>query len=714
MAAPFGRLRTLLCAASAAASVAAVLGAGAFLSATPAYAESNCPNGAIRDAQGAFAKVLPDCRAYELVSAGSDPRVGILGNAEGSLASIQGDRFAYDSLYPAASAQSSSFFYLSIRGKDGWSPQVAAPQDSVNPSNRFECEQEINFSPDLFKSVLGDGRHLPEGVCQSPEEELVPGAPSGYRNLFLREDATVASYRLVNVTPESAVPGDALFVAGSTDFSHIVFTDTAQLTPEAPAGASLYEWANGAVHLVTVLPNGKPTQGGIVGTMTTFESFAQAQHAVSADGERVYFYSQGNLYMRLNAAQQPTLSGECSLAEPERACTVQIDESHGNGASGGGTFAEASADGSKVFFTDQSRLTGDSTAEPGKSDLYEYDVQSGQPTDLTPNGSGAGFVGASADGSYVYFTSPGVLTGAEENEHHEKAEPGRPNLYMRHAGNTTFVANFENAGHTAFGFREAHVSPSGRFLVFTSRDPLTGYDSAPADPQKCQDQTKTPAEPAPCEEIFLYDASTSQLNCVSCGPEGSVPTADNFLAGPQIFGEGRPSAAYVPRVVDNNGRAFFDTKNALVPQDENGLQDVYEYGSGQIHLISSGTAVGVSTFSNISQSGNDVFFVTPQRLLESDTNNNESYYDARVEGGFAEPPPPPECEGEACRVGGTVAPGSSARATASFSGPGNSKVTGCRKGFIRRHGKCLPRKHHGRHHHRSHKRTASHNRGGGK
>ena len=42
--------------------------------------------------------------------------------------------------------------------------------------------------------------------------------------------------------------------------------------------------------------------------------------------------------------------------------------------------------------------------------------------------------------------------------------------------------------------------------------------------------------------------------------------------------------------MSNDGRAFFYTPDALVPQDTNNLHDVYEYVEGRPQLISSGTS----------------------------------------------------------------------------------------------------------------------------
>ncbi len=95
-------------------------------------------------------------------------------------------------------------------------------------------------------------------------------------------------------------------------------------------------------------------------------------------------------------------------------------------------------------------------------------------------------------------------------------------------------------------------------------------------------------------------------------------------------------------------------------QDVNGVDDVYEYEKGQVHLISTGTSTGGSSFYDAGESGRDVFFVTAQGLVASDKDGNDTLYDAREGGGF--PPGPgeeavaPECEAEACRPPASEAP----------------------------------------------------------
>ena len=99
---------------------------------------------------------------------------------------------------------------------------------------------------------------------------------------------------------------------------------------------------------------------------------------------------------------------------------------------------------------------------PG-NDLYRFDREApaGQrltdlvPDAVDPNGSDVrGVLGASADGSYVYYAAAGVPDGPianSPNQNGEEAEPlactlatsSRCNLYLSHGGTTTFIAQLE-------------------------------------------------------------------------------------------------------------------------------------------------------------------------------------------------------------------------------------------------------------------------------
>jgi hypothetical protein len=205
------------------------------------------------------------------------------------------------------------------------------------------------------------------------------------------------------------------------------------------------------------------------------------------------------------------------------------------------------------------------------------------------------------------------------------------------------------------------VTPGGEQVVFMSNASLTGYDNVDAHTEKLD------------EEVYLYDAASGRLNCASCNPSGARPIGPSSVPGGTPFeNRSHGGAIYQSRVLSEDGRrVFFDSSDALVPQDTNGQQDVYEYEEGHVDLLSSGTSDETSEFVDASASGNDVFFLTRQQLVRGDTDQLVDLYDARVGGGIPEPALPPSCAEESCRspvspVGGALSLGS-----ASFTGLGN-------------------------------------------
>jgi len=94
---------------------------------------------------------------------------------------------------------------------------------------------------------------------------------------------------------------------------------------------------------------------------------------------------------------------------------------------------------------------------------------------------------------------------------------------------------------------------------------------------------------------------------------------------------------------------------------------VYEWHDGQVSLISSGGG----TEPWITDSGQDIFFLTTQPLTPGDSGTEKDIYDARVDGGFPVMTSAP-CSGEACQGSMTLQPqppGTSA--SAAFNGPGS-------------------------------------------
>ncbi len=681
-----------------------------------------CPNAALRTGLSAG---LPRCRAYELVSpVGSEPEFYFNSSSEtGSeldtmdgaakevQAAVGGGRFGYVTPYPPEGSPSDGLYLRLTRGTGGWSSEEMIPPQTASYSVICRSGYVAAYSSELTTEVLGDGVGQPGSdlgqrknlECGTDDPLLLAGEPQGFQNLFSGERGS-GPYQLIDESeaPQGFSPAGAWFQAASDDLSHVVFTEAARLTAQAPPvpnqaaaelskGApplpDLYEWAAGTVSALTVLPDGAPVEGrlanGILpaeepGCCAGAETFT---HAVSADGSRVFFQAketpqakEENLYLRLNAEQpqSPLEGGVC--VDASRACTVQVDAgADGGESSGGGRFMWATPDGSRVFFADEHPLTGDSTAKPGKPDLYEYDV--GAPpgerlSDLTVNAGEAadvlGVSGISDDGSHVYFVAQGKLTAAE-NSAGAVAVAGQPNVYLAHAGTITFIATLDST-HNVKNIEEndapdwvarqltARVTPDGQWLAFNSDRELTGYDNVDVNGRERDD------------EIFLFNAASGRLVCVSCSPTGApsvghaeiLPPTTDVLTG--LF----QAAGYLQRDLSDDGRVFFSTPEPLVEGARDGVSNVYEYDAGVLHLISTGASLEPSYFYDATPDGSDVFVMTAQVLPSGGPAGEYRVYDAREDGGFPAPAARERCSGEeACRapvvpLSGFVAPATTA------------------------------------------------------
>src|SRR5262249_55243286 len=145
--------------------------------------------------------------------------------------------------------------------------------------------------------------------------------------------------------------------------------------------------------------------------------------------------------------------------------------------------------------------------------------------------------------------------------------------------------------------------------------------------------------------------------CVSCNPTGLRPVGGSNLSLIDTTSEFFPQPTNLPP--QGEGRLFFESLDKLSAADTNGrVQDIYEFEpsgvgdcerpKGCISLISSGHDPKDSQFIDASDTGNDIFFTTRDRLLPRDENDFMDLYDARVSGGIAEALDIP-CQGEACK-----------------------------------------------------------------
>jgi len=682
---------------------------------------------------------LPDGRAWEMVSPVDKHGAQIYAigqySDEGAViqASAAGDAITYLTNAPTeAEPQGYTNLQqvLSTRGSGGWASQnIAIPHNEGTGISIGQGEEYRFFSEDLSLGVVQPfGAFIPSlsdeaseqtaylrtdyvgGDAESPcvsscYRPLVTGAP-GHANV---PPGTV--FGKVEAGGLFAHASGPVFVGATPDLSHVVLSSAVALTSTPTGGVeNLYEWSAGKLALVSVLP----LPGGEAATTgpRLGGNNENARHAISDDGSRVMWQSE-HLYLR-------------DMARDE---TVQLDTVESGSGEGGiePQFQIASSDGSKVFFTDGQKLTEDSGAHGREEpDLYECEmvVVAGKLTcdlsDLTPPSSGesagvrggGGVVGASEDGSWVYFVANGVL--APGGVHGTcQGESSFCNLYVHHDGVTSLVAVLSGADEpdwqSTLSDKTARVSPDGHWLAFMSKQELTGYDNRDAISGK------------PDEEVYLYDADSGRVTCASCDPTGARPVGTEYPGEDTLWGGDRvwngstwlasniPTwtpysltlARYQSRYLSDSGRLFFNSDDALVPQDVNGSWDAYEYeppglgdctgssvtfsesSGGCVGLVSSGSSSGESAFLDASTTGGDVFFLTSGKLLSEDRDSILDIYDAHecTSGSpcFAVPPvlPPPCDTGDSCKASPTPQPtifGSPSSAT--FSGTGNVVLSG--------------------------------------
>jgi hypothetical protein len=626
---------------------------------------AECPNEQLRAENNSTA--LPDCRAYELVTPqeknGQELGGGGLGTPdfavfpEISAITADGGRVLYNSIFPTPqSVTGDGNVLLASRSAQGW--QSASVEPSESSFTMPDSESQVSAfggSPDLSKVLLGTTASL------EPIDQHTEGS-----ELYLSNDGGtfewVSQGQLGQAGP--GYPGLWIGRVGtSNDLSHIVFPWSFALLPEAEGIQSgyegLYERFDGQTRLVDVNNNGSllSTCGASLGdSALNYEGL----NAVSDDGSRIFFEDSSDPYVDEEAPcyqeGQPVVRQLYVREDDQR--TIEVSAPAAGVVDPNGPkmahFVGATPNGDYVVFMSRQKLTANANTGPADeySNLYEYDLLTGQLVDVSetstdPNGAQVdGLVGMSDDGQLVYFIGGGSING--------QGAEGERNLYLYDHGVVRYIATVglsDGVDGAVYVHRRSRVTPDGLHLLFQSTDNLTSYQSEGY------------------SEVYEYSEPSNTIICVSCGPAGNPPVGNAVLL-PNVPSSGFP----LPYNLSDDGEyAFFDTPDALVPQDTNGAIDVYEYHEGRVYLISGGKGKYPSYFAGATPSGSDVYFGTNDSLAPEDLDGGQSdIYDARVDGGF--PAPPEAVSGcsstEACRGGAAiqVLPGP---ATASFAGVGN-------------------------------------------
>jgi hypothetical protein len=628
----------------------------------------SCENDVFRFGLSAL---LPDCRAYELVTPpstnGRQPSGGFFGYTfPPSRASSDGNRVSFlieGGILPGF--ESAGAFngdpYLATRGSEGWNTQSTGPsgKEAVGPIQRgLSPDQVYSFWQDLEGSM-----HIryPDG-----HSELVGRGSLG-------ADPNISAER-------------ALITEGA---GHIIFatnpSTAIELEPNAgPAGtATVYDRsAAGPTQVVSLLPGNEPQKAGENATYL----------GASEEGEGVAFEIKGTIYLRLHDEETFEVAGP------------------------GAKFAGVADEGKRVFYV-------------AGGDLFAFDAEAEETIGFSSSGNITP-VNVATGGTRAYFVSPSVLTG-ELNPEGEEAEVGEENLYLSEEGAISFVGIVTErdvdgetlpSGQQVGGLGlwleaikrpavdPSRTTPAGATLLFESRANLTGFESEGF------------------AQIFRYDATEHRLDCLSCSPTEAPPTSDASLQSiqaEQFSPEPAGSLLKIANQSPDGKRAFFQTAEPLVARDIDEQLDVYEWEEekvggcetegGCVYLISGAHSASPDYLWAVSASGDDVFFRTSDILLPRDVESTLSLYDARVEGGFAESRAGVPCTGtDTCQLGPTPSP-SLPQPVTSASGTYGKLPSGpkCPKGkhAVKRKGKTTCVRKHPRHKHR---RTGSGGKGGAK
>jgi hypothetical protein len=586
-----------------------------------------------------------EVRHFEQVSPAAKGDGDVIGGGLPTIASDRGDAVAFDSRFVFGDAVGSGGFgvttYLARRDTGGWSTRSLTPQPKPSAV-------QVLFGGTLVGGIAED---LSTALVWAYDLSAVSDDTPLRENLYL-EDATSGVLRTISLTQQDPLaPNDFLngeFDGYSADAKHVAFETPTRMLPEAASDGSpnLYKWDDGVLSLVGILPDGSLPPGGAT------VSPPNSRITMSADGSRLVFMASpdgsapSQLYLHVDGGRTVWVS------QPEFSDRDRDDR---NRVPPNGIFFEGmTPDGNSVFFVSDDPLLEDDDV-PGP-DMYRFtysaeaDGNVGNLTLITndgqavnsPGGFGSTLVGMSDDARIAYLH--------EFNGTLQLWQEGVPGL-------TTVDPSVSRTG------------PSGWITLLASMPGLSRVSPDANWLAYVKDR-----------QMYVYDRSRALLTCASCPSGASIV--------PSVTRAGRSYKGFRPRFLSDDGKVFFNSTGSLVAADTNGVADVYEFDgqTGTLGLISTGKGREPMMFADASRSGDDVFVVTRQQLVQSDRDDYVDVYDVRV--GAAPPDQPletaPACEGGACQGASPATPDAADLGSLSFEGDAMSGAPRARLAVKRR------------------------------
>jgi hypothetical protein len=637
-------------------------------------------------------------RAYEQVTARD-----IGGNAsESVILSDNGTRAVYGITGGTPTSSTGGFNqFLSERTPQGWRTLDAYPKRSDLPATNWSGAIGARDLSQFFAINASQS-----GTSEASAFRISPSGPP----VKLHTQPTAADYQA------------GTYRTASDDGSAMVVRMTTSPDPLHPTPlAQLYELATGTPRMVSLMPGevvpscnipGGSSGNVRLGWLPPGEG-SQTTHQVSANGRYVFFAQ----YAGSCSSATQLFVRDLDLAETTRVSPPPLS----------GPICESglikSTPGA-VFFWTQSRLTADDddalsdctgSGDQG-GDVYRYDLASHDLICVTcavptanvlasSDAPAASQVSVSEDGSRLYFISSSrLLAGARARGLYRMMVDDGDLAYVGYANpraegnpNAALAAGDDRGGTIT-------LNPDGTVVYFYSAEPelnpIGGADNGGT------------------LQLYRYGDVDRSLVCVSCPTDG-VPAAR-----PLEFGSGtQGSYAANNKIVSDAGDSAFVTTLPLLSRDQNTPDpggnpalgtDIYEWRDGRLLLITDGITrwktagrEGQPALQGITPSGSDVFFRASTPLTPDAPDSFPRAYTAKIGGGFDFPANLPPCDLNAgsCEGPGVSPSEQPGAGSAVFSGPGNPKVkwqkpSSCRKGKVKRKGRCVAKKPHKANHHR--------------
>ena len=394
----------------------------------------------------------------------------------------------------------------------------------------------------------------------------------------------------------------ACFVGASADGSKAFFIDQQELLPEDTGSSrELYEYEFARKKL-KILSHG--TEPGVQGVLQ-----------VSSDGSHVYFVAKGKLTSEKNTFNEEAQTGSSNL--------YAVDTE-----SGAIKFI-ARLSVAQAFSTSQPKITDEGLWYGGKSVETQAD-----PLDQ-----------ATPDGHDLVFSTYAWIDHSDENGCAASERPPIqvPGEQLSCSAQAAYRYDFETGQLTWISHGAEKFSPKN-------------------------EDASAQIAPVPNFSFGAYPTVDDWNRAVSgCAGEGAVEACGNehehdgeyvvFTTAQALQGD------------DRNG-----TPDVYVWHCAGECKEAQT--EGQVSMISDGQAgnhvdqgqYGGTGWPAMSASGSNIFFFTSTALVGQDTDQLEDLYDARIGGGFARPTPATTCSGENCQGPLTPEP--------LFANPGSALFTG--------------------------------------